>query len=648
MAEGDLIVKMMTQGEAKVYQSLQELAKSWAGVDDATKKAGDDARRVAKEQAELGRQAATVWQQTRTPLEQYNQKLGQLSGLLQKGKLDQDTYNRAVVQAKHAYQDAAGAGQKAFGPDLLGTLAKAGAAYLGLSASIREVTGALTHHRQAQAEAAQSHLGVADIQAEALMNLSAGSDTEQARIVKQVEAMATKVRPAGGLKAAWQVFSAALSASGGNAAQALPAAEAALRFSPVNQQTAGQIGAALPDLASMTGMGPMANLGYITEIGRLAVSTNQQQVSGYLVPAAKQLGAFGATPEEAAAAVSAVQKAMGQRDVEGRLTGTAVVQLAKQMEEKLGPTAKPKEMKAKLPFDLREGESIMDVMEELSQTSALSPKQIWDTEKDVGDYLKEKVAADTAAKKTAGLDTFTKRLRYLQQNPEARAEFLADASFEAPSMIAIQELLGARQGRTAKYMAENLADLAPRTKWEGLALERTKRIQQTPTQQITALSSTVEGVTEQLSQSQLGVANAIAGVLSKEKADKLLRASGAGYLESRVADFAFTPQELLGGQAEDRFASVMRARVKELRTDRGGGAFMGPGMGGMALPDTATTDPARLQAANLLESGVQQILAQAQATRALLETAQKLDNAASKLEQTTNKPPRLSEPTKDQ
>lgn len=568
MAEGDLIVKMMSQGEAQVYDSVMKLAAAWSKTDDATKKAGDEARKVGREDAQLTKDAARVRETLITNQERYNQKVAALDTLLKRGKLSQDEYTAAVAQTKEQHLGLEKSIFSALGPKVLGQLAAVAGGYLGIQSAVNAVTGALEHQRKRQQEALTSHLSAADAQAEALTNLSATSEAEQATITAGIEKMAAKTRPAGGVATAWKTFSAALSGAGGRPEEAMPATEAALRFSPVNAKTATDIAAVLPDLKAMTGRDAMSNLGYLTELGRLAVSTNQQQVSGYLAPAAKNLGAFGASPQEAGAMVTAIQKAMGQRDVEGRLTATASLQLAKQMEELLPEVAPP----AKL------------------------------------DEMGMPIEGGKQPIKT-GLKTVTERLRFLQTNKQAREKFLAEASFEAPSMVAVQELLGAREGRTKKYYEENLRDFAKPEDWAKLAEQRSAIIQKTRSQGIAGLERTATGLTEQLRAGPMNVESSIAGVLSKERADELLRAAGAGYVKTKTSDFAFTASELTGGEAEKRFAAILQREItglerKEVPDIEAMSRFGAEGHVSKFVPET---DPKRLQAAKVLREGLAQI-----------------------------------------
>lgn len=158
MAEGDLIVKMMSQGEAQVYDSVMKLAAAWSKTDDATKKAGDEARKVGKEEAELGRQAARVREEMLTPLDRYTKKVGELDNLLKRGKLTQDEHTAAVRHAKTALDDASAAGHKAFGAESLAMIGRFVGGIVSVGTAVKVATSYLNDMKAASETAAQKGL----------------------------------------------------------------------------------------------------------------------------------------------------------------------------------------------------------------------------------------------------------------------------------------------------------------------------------------------------------------------------------------------------------------------------------------------------------------------------------------------------------
>lgn len=83
-----------------------------AHFDEATKKAGG---RVKAAIDPMVAEAARIFEATRTPLEQYQATIARLNELLAAGAINQDTYNRAVIQAQDAFEQAEKAGKKTEG-----------------------------------------------------------------------------------------------------------------------------------------------------------------------------------------------------------------------------------------------------------------------------------------------------------------------------------------------------------------------------------------------------------------------------------------------------------------------------------------------------------------------------------------------------
>jgi uncharacterized protein YoxC len=61
--------------------------------------------KVQTDQTEAIKEADKIYESTRTSAEQYREEIAVLNELLKQGKIDQETYNRAMVQAKQRYSD---------------------------------------------------------------------------------------------------------------------------------------------------------------------------------------------------------------------------------------------------------------------------------------------------------------------------------------------------------------------------------------------------------------------------------------------------------------------------------------------------------------------------------------------------------------
>jgi len=142
MAEGDLIVRMMSSGEAQVYDSVMKLATAWSKTEEATGKAGQEARKTAREEAALNKEVAAIRESLISNMQRYTRQVENLDNLLKRGKLTQDEHKRAVDQAKQSYEAAENAGKKAFGAEALGMITK----YIGSIASIGTIVKTTTSY----------------------------------------------------------------------------------------------------------------------------------------------------------------------------------------------------------------------------------------------------------------------------------------------------------------------------------------------------------------------------------------------------------------------------------------------------------------------------------------------------------------------
>ena len=161
------MVVEMSGEEGKLFQSFQSIINQQVKLRDGLGKTGQASRKAAKEQAELTRAAKRYYDQTRTPQERYNAKLKELDGLLKQNKVSQDTYNRAVRQAKEQLNAASAAGKKVFGSEALAGVAKLAAAYVSVRTAVSTVTRALTDMEAKRADAAervrQSRMGAGSL-----------------------------------------------------------------------------------------------------------------------------------------------------------------------------------------------------------------------------------------------------------------------------------------------------------------------------------------------------------------------------------------------------------------------------------------------------------------------------------------------------
>jgi hypothetical protein len=90
-----------------IKQEQERVARHKAMTDAITKQeefAAEDMQgaweAVNEQQEKLGREIEQIWEETRTPLERFNQRMERLNELLQQGAIDWETYERAVKKAQ--------------------------------------------------------------------------------------------------------------------------------------------------------------------------------------------------------------------------------------------------------------------------------------------------------------------------------------------------------------------------------------------------------------------------------------------------------------------------------------------------------------------------------------------------------------------
>lgn len=113
----------VTKAQDKLIKQLQETVEKYKKMAAEAKTSGKEMTRSANAAArELDRFAKATKDINRTPLEKYADTMRQLDQALKAGKIDQETFNRAVAKAKTEFQQAGDAGKRAFGPGAAGGL----------------------------------------------------------------------------------------------------------------------------------------------------------------------------------------------------------------------------------------------------------------------------------------------------------------------------------------------------------------------------------------------------------------------------------------------------------------------------------------------------------------------------------------------
>lgn len=136
---------------------------------------------IQKESKIASKEGQKLWEQTRTPLEDYQRSLQRHNQLLKAGTIDQETYGRAVERAKEKLKRQEEAASRAIGPPAIAQLKSYIAQMVSLGAGIGTVTRLFGAMAEARREAAEPFRGSADALAQ-LAQVSAGDPEKFQRL----------------------------------------------------------------------------------------------------------------------------------------------------------------------------------------------------------------------------------------------------------------------------------------------------------------------------------------------------------------------------------------------------------------------------------------------------------------------------------
>ncbi len=328
----DMILRMTGEAQA-VIQQLGQVRRAQETLEQKLRDFGTTSQKVGQEERELNRMREQVLRQIQTPQEQYNQKVGQLDRLLKANKLSQDQYNRAVAQSKQEMDRAGESGQKAFGPmalgmtrQLIGALGITG----GVAGAIQLVRAEYQALIEAQREAAQTSLTLAESQEQALLNLGATSKQEIDEYLAAVSTMSQRVGVTE--RSIHMRASDALSARGDLPWQAaLGAVEASFQAAPIGDSAGRFLAGAALDLGRAGGMGQEEALGFLQQVGTMARVTSTQKIAEEVPRAVTAAAMRGGSAETGAALFAAITQASG--DPSGEISRTAVINFIDKLSE---------------------------------------------------------------------------------------------------------------------------------------------------------------------------------------------------------------------------------------------------------------------------------------------------------------------------
>lgn len=334
-------------------------------------------------------------------------------------------------QARKIAEEQASAQAKAF-TAITNTIA----AYASFQSILSAITAEMQLQDQLNQKAVQTQVTLSSARREIVRALPGTSEADLKKIFSETQKTAKETNV--DEKFIARAMSEAISASGGNVPGSQKAVKQAAMFLSDQPDAIPKFAGSLMDLSKVTGTDDArVNQGFLSYIGGLS-RVNDPNLMAMNIPQAL-IGAksFGATSNEAASAYAALT--VGSGDIRGATSGTGLIALAQQMQEFL-----PGELNAVQ-------RSAIDAAKKKS------PRKL--TEQD-------KAALELEQRSQLGLDTFGKRVEFLQGNRDMADKFLSGASFEKTVLGPITDLLLDKNSETSKQFASNLktipgnADLA--------------------------------------------------------------------------------------------------------------------------------------------------------------------------------------------
>jgi len=225
--------------------------------------------------------------------------------------------------------------------------------YLSVYRVLGMVKEELQAIEQLRTQAAQKTMTIAEAKAMAIQ--MAPGVVSEAKMTKDMQALAKATPPKGGMVTLWNMLANAMSASG-DYETAKGAVEKALQYDRYNPENAQKIAGGLIDMRLLTGrMDTDANLGLLQAGTTQARIPSMGRYAQYAVRSALGVQATGGGSEMAIGLVSAGTKILG--DLRGRLATRSMVWLAEHLNEAL-----PEEDLVKTVEDPRTGRYVSHVV----------------------------------------------------------------------------------------------------------------------------------------------------------------------------------------------------------------------------------------------------------------------------------------------
>jgi hypothetical protein len=235
-------------------------------------------------------------------------------------------------------------------------------AYIGIQAAIQAVTQALKQKEEQEKRSADHFISLAGVQENAIINLGDVTAKQQSTFFANVKRLAANEGL--GQAVALQAASEGLSAAQGDRPGTLAALRSSARLQAANPENIPTLTAGALDIRKMTGSQDAdANLGLLLTMQSMARGTTLQQLAEFGVKNAVNVHAYGGTPAESFALISAFSQSM--TDPKMRMSGTAAADMAKRLADFL-PEQDRYDFKDGRPFVARPGTGLKSTTERMA------------------------------------------------------------------------------------------------------------------------------------------------------------------------------------------------------------------------------------------------------------------------------------------
>lgn len=382
------------------------------------------------------------------PQRRYNRKMAELADLVKRGEL---TLEQAAAQAQRygrRLEQAGAAGKRAFGSQALNDLKSLALGYFGVQQAISAVNTEIQNRIRLEEESTQTQISLAKATDLVKRNIVTLSKAEQDRALALIPTIAGREElPKSAIAAG---VAEALSSTGANVSLTDELVGIAARFLKTEPESIGAFSGSLADISKVTGdQSGLRNLGFLTAVAAQSRVASAQAQAQNIPPALVGITSFGASAEEAGALFSALTNAAA--DLQGRISGTGGIALAKQIEEFFQPLVEGGKFAPNQVDSLGERINILqgniELAEEFLSTASFQGKVLGPIQTLIRDPASE------VAKQFQGLQSVFGTPEEQIARAKAALEFLGEG---APARLAADE-------RSVSALRERFADIGDRT-----------------------------------------------------------------------------------------------------------------------------------------------------------------------------------------